>query len=104
MRVRLKATEFEAVRFGGPGTINVMGPKGEQTAKMGDTIIFHGSESTDREVIKKADFDEKYDVIAEEPAVDPGIISINDGEPPVPTTEMLDEVVDEDKKVEEPAV
>lgn len=76
MLVRLKATEFEAVLFGGPSTINVMGPKGEQTAKPGDVILFHGELASDREVIKKSDFDEKYDVIDE------------DTTPPVESQEM----------------
>ena len=75
MRVSLKATEFNAVVHPGPGNLNVLGVKGEQTAKPGDVILFHGDKATDREVIKKADFEEKYDILdsSNEPTSDPKV-------------------------------
>lgn len=65
MKVRAKVTEINAICHLGPSPLTVMGIKGQQDAKKGDYIFMHGTDPSTFEVVKKADFDDKYEVVAE---------------------------------------
>lgn len=63
MKYRLKMQEVEAVQHQSPSSINVVGRKGQQTARPGDYILIYGDRPEDREVLTAKDFGEKYEPI-----------------------------------------
>jgi len=105
MKVRAKVTEINAICHPGPSPLTVMGAKGQQEAKKGDYIFMHGTDPSTFEVVKKADFDDKYEVVAEVPVAHPAPVEPlppviesdlggTDPEPPMPHSD--------EEKVEEP--
>lgn len=102
MKVRAKVTEINAICHPGPSSLTVMGIYGQQEAKKGDYIFMHGTDPSTFEVVKKADFDDKYEVVAEvpvaptAPVVTKSDIVGTDPEPPMPHAD--------EEKVEEPTV
>lgn len=61
MKATRIAKEVEYYVHPGPGTIVVVGIKGEQQCKPNDIILISGVTPHDREVLKRDDFDEEYD-------------------------------------------
>lgn len=101
MKVRAKVTEINALCHPGPSPLTVMGAKGQQEAKKGDYIFMHGTDPSTFEVVKKADFDNKYEVVSEVPVIVPAPPVIE----PEPSVEpdLISSAADEDEeKVEEP--
>lgn len=95
MKVRAKVTVINAICHPGPSPLTVMGIYGQQDAKKGDYIFMHGTDPSTFEVVKKADFDDKYEVVAEVP-VDP------DPKPAVEPDPIGAAADEDEEKVEEP--
>lgn len=94
MKVRAKVAIINAICHLGPSSLTVMGIYGQQEAKKGDYIFMHGTDPSTFEVVKKADFDDKYEVVAESPIVSPAPA-------PEPKPVIAEPVVDEEM-IEEP--
>lgn len=101
MKVRAKVTEINAICHPGPSPLTVMGIYGQQEAKKGDYIFMHGTDPSTFEVVKKANFDDKYEVVAEAPVVSPAPPAV-EPEPSV-APDTISTIADKDEeKVEEP--
>src|SRR6185295_9100559 len=59
---RVKQSTINAVQHPGPEKLVVVERKGEQTAHVGDFIVFYGERPEDREVVTNKEFFERYEL------------------------------------------